>query len=157
MAPVLIGLSILSFAQGVSAARSQKKAAAEAERMGREKAARIEAETEEQKRREQLMQEQTEGAAKTRAAASGIQLTGSTAKALTALYEEHKRQLDFLDLSGRMRAREAIAEGRAARQYGETQAAQTMFSSFSNLATGIYGTGKDYGWWSKPTPRTTWV
>ena len=155
MAPVMIGLSILSFAQGMSAASKQKSAAAEAERMGREKAARIEAETAEQKRREKLMQEQVEGGATARAAASGVQLTGSTAQALTSLYEEHKRQLDFLDLSGRMRAREAVSEGRAAGAAGRAQAKQTQFNAFASAVGGIYGAGRNQGWWGVPSTTTS--
>ena len=152
----MVAISAFGTAYAVSsqmrAADAQERAAAEAERLARENAAAIEAETREEARRLALQQKQLEGTSRARAAASGITSSGSFGDYMSFLEQENQRQLEWLNESGQRRAdiarRGGYLDAASARTGAHASRAQAWGSIFSG-AKDIYGYGRNAGWWAK--------
>ena len=145
-----------SVKSSMDAEHAQKRAASEAERLGRENAAMIEAETAEQARRVREEQLQTQSLAQARAAASGAK-GGSIDIYAEEMITEQKRQLDWLKQSGESRARLAIMSGQQAGQAGRAQASATKAGAVGTFISGA-GTfasqGAKANWWNTPAGTT---
>ncbi|RKX23508.1 MAG: hypothetical protein DRP45_10410 [Candidatus Zixiibacteriota bacterium] len=138
-----------SIKSSMDAAKSQDRAAAEAERMGRENAANIEAETQRSKtvlREEQMSKE---GEARAKAAASGATVTGSLGESLDYMGKQHRDEIAWLGKSGTSRANLAKLEGGYQGMIGRNQASSTRAGAIGSAISGAgttYGYGKEAGW-----------
>ena len=145
-----------SVKSSMDAARAQDRAASEAERLGRENAAMIEAETAEQARRVREEQLQTQSLAQARASASGAK-GGSIDIYTDEMVTEQKRQLDWLKQSGESKARLAIMGGQHTAGVGRAQASATRAGAVSTVISGA-GTfasqGAKANWWNTPAGTT---
>lgn len=128
------------------------QAAADELELSREEAAAIEAETVESTRRARDQAEKAEGTSRARAAASGATTTGSLGISISAMEEEHDRQIDWMATAGASRARLALLGGEmrssAQSARADTFSAQVWGSAFSG-ASSIYSAGgsEGAGWW----------
>jgi len=126
------------------------KRAAEMEAQGRENAKLIEAETQEQARRVSAQQREAESMALAKAAASGVQVSGSTKDYLSDMSTENKRQLDWLKKSGKSKANlarsGAYVSASGVRESG-TQAKYGGYSDAVKTAGTTIAKGADEGWW----------
>ena len=160
MAGVAAVATIAGTAYGVKssldAARAQDRAAAEAERLGRENAAMIEAETAEQARRVREEQLKTQSLTQARAAASGAK-GGSIDIYTEEMVTEQKRQLDWLKQSGESKARLAVMGAQYTAGVGRAQASATRAGAVSTFVSGV-GTfasqGEKANWWNTPADKT---
>jgi len=132
-----------SIYSGMEAKDAADRQAAEQERLARENAAAIEAETAENARRLSMQQAEREGMAMAKAAASGVKTSGSTGDYLSDMSTEHKRELDWLKKSG-------ASQAGIAKQSGYTQAQGTRNAGQQALNQGIAGgiktAGSTMGW-----------
>jgi len=147
---IMAAATAYSVYSGFQAANAQEQAAAQAERIGRDNATVIEAETREEKRRLVKQQAQTEGTAKARVAASGQVGAGTTDAYLSDLSKANVEAVDWLMKSGKNRARIAISEGKYTAASGKAGAQGTRAAAVGNFAAGAAGTyeaGINAGWW----------
>lgn len=131
-------------------AEAQKKAAREAERLGKLEEERAKAETAESVSRAQKAQEQLQSMTRARIAASGVSATGSMSAYLDEMMKTHKGELDWMKKAGATRADAASMEGRYAAQTGRAAAkssAAGAASSWGSAISNIHSTGQAANWW----------
>ncbi len=153
MAPAMPFIAAASLAFGiyssVQASKQQKAAADEAERIGRENAANIEAETQESARRTKKAQDQELATAQARAASSGLEVGGTLSTFLSNLEEGQAESLAWLEKSGANRARLAELSGGYTAATGRAGASATLAAGVSQAgsdAQSLYSAGKGQ-WW----------
>ena len=150
----MTGLAIFNTIFGIySTAQEAQRydaSAAEAERIGRQNAAAVEAETQERLRVTELEQASTEASARARAAASGV-VGGSLEDSITTMATEHGRQLAWMKVSGASQARAEVTKGQYA---GATARATGSAARARGISEGIqsgvstYQFGKKHtDWW----------
>lgn len=142
--------TVMGYEASREAASDTEAAAREAERIGRENAAAIEAETQETIRRTELEQSATEARARTVAAASGT-VGGSLETVIGTMESEHERQLGWIQTSGESRERIAISAGTYAGMTGMAQASAIQAQGVASLFAGVgttFTAGSRAGWWS---------
>ena len=117
----------------------QYQAAQDARDAERENARLIEAENVEQARRMESENEARESSARARAAASGVNLTGTTGEYLSEMERENTRQENWLKRSGASRADSARRRGDAAYSSGLADA----------IGTAAGGFGQGFNWFGQ--------
>lgn len=135
-----VAIPFVQVAAAVIGAGAAVKGAVDAKKAGKENAARIKAESEEQARRTRIDQQKTEALARARAAASGAQ-GGSVDMYLSNMQNEHAKELQWLGKSAGMNASSAIKQG------------NTGFASGLGTAAGYAGqaastAASQKSWWS---------
>lgn len=146
---IMLAATAYSIKTGLDAASQQEQAAADAERIGRENAAIIEAETREEKKRMLQQQEQESGSARSKALAAGVLVTGSAETYLSDLDTAQQDAVDWLVKSGKNRERIAINTGQYTAAQGRAGASTTRAGVAANLASStanIYTAGKNANW-----------
>jgi len=149
---IMVAGTAYSIYSGMEAAETQKQAASEAERIGRENAANIEAETREEARRLALAQERELGKARAVAGASGLVSTSGTINTfIEDLQEGQAESLAWLNQSGANRARIAKLTGgytgAIGRAGAETTLAQPIGQGISNVGAAASIAGQQGSWW----------
>ena len=129
---------------GRAARKDAKRQAAETERLGRENAANIEAETMEQKRRAEEEASEQMAMNRARAAASGVESEeGSFDIFLGAEQDKFKSEIDWLVKSGMNQSRYAVSQAQsqanAIRSQGKAAAKQGMTGAITSLGTAYAG------------------
>jgi len=143
--------TVYSVSEQRKSAGQQERAAADAERIGRENAAVIESETREEIRRAKLENAQTKGKAAAIAAASGVKSTGTVGTFLTDLDSAQKDSLDWLAKSGANRSRIAELTGQYTAAQGRAGATSTRANAVGTAiqgASSVYNTGSTQSWWN---------
>lgn len=146
-----VGGTIYSVSQQRKEARQQERAAAEAEKIGRENAAIIEAETREEVKRAKLQDAATSGKARALAGASGLKTEGSISTFLSDLDTAQKDSLSWLAKSGESRSRIAELTGQYTASQGRAGATGTRAQAAGTLAGGVgsvYNIGNTQNWWN---------
>lgn len=106
-------IPVISVVASVVGAGAAVKGAMDANKAGKENAARAKAEAEEQARRTRIDQQKTEALARARAAASGSQ-GGSVDAYLAGLQDEHMKELQWIGKAGSMQESSAKTAGKSA-------------------------------------------
>jgi len=148
IAMAVIG-GVSSIMSGRAAEKAAKQQAAEAERMARQNAANIEAETMEQKRKAERAAEEQMAESRAKAAASGVQSdAGSFDIFLGSEEDKFKSDIDWLIKSGYSQADLARQQGMSAasslRSQGKAAAKQGLtkgLTSFASAGMGAYNAG----------------
>lgn len=135
-----VAVPVIQIGAAIIGAAAAAKGAIDAKKAGKENAARVKAESEEQVRRTRIEQQKTEALARARAAASGAQ-GGSVDVYMAGLQSEHQKELQWLGKSASMNASSAIQQG------------NTGFASGLGTAAGYAGTAlstaaAQKSWWS---------
>lgn len=135
-----VAVPAIQIGAAIIGAAAATKTAIDAKKAGKENAARIKAESDEQARRTRIDQQKTEALARARAAASGAQ-GGSVDVYLAGLQDEHAKELQWLGKSANMNASSAIKQG------------NTGFASGMGTAAGYAGTAvstaaAQKSWWN---------
>ena len=143
MAAAAIGSAIFSVFQGYQAKKDAKKSAAEQEKIARQNAANIEAETQEQKRRASDQEAEVSAERRARASASGTGGGGSQQTFMDAEADEFNRQLDWLTKSGANQANLTRKQGSAAAANTRRQGNSALWGGIGNAATSL---GSYSGW-----------
>lgn len=131
---------VIQVAAAVIGAGAAVKGAVDAKKAGKENAARIKAETEEQARRTRIEQQKTEALARARAAASGAQ-GGSVDVFLAGMQDQHAKELQWLGKSGSMNAS-------AAKQQGKTGFASGIGTAVEYAGSAASTAAAQKSWWS---------
>lgn len=159
MASVAAGAAIASTAStvigGRRARKAQKKAAKQAEAMGRENARLIGEENRENLRRANERVADVEASSRAKVAASGTargpgDSSGGLYRSLDAQSEEHQRQLEWMEQAGEAEEKLALTGAVMAGDLGRAQADLTQAQTFSSLFSGVgnvYSSGSTAGWW----------
>ncbi len=145
-----VGGTAYSVSSQRKAAQRQEAAAQQSEQIGRENAATIEGETREQVRRQKLKDASDAGSAKAKAAASGLENTGTISTFLSDMTTAQKESLDWLSKSGEQRARIAQLSGEYTAGQGRAAATGTRASSVNTAVSGFgsaYNIGDSQNWW----------
>lgn len=108
-----VAIPVISVVASVVGAGAAVKGAMDANKAGKENAARAKAEAEEQARRTRIDQQKTEALARARAAASGSQ-GGSVDAYLAGLQDEHMKELQWIGKAGSMQESSAKTAGKSA-------------------------------------------
>lgn len=135
-----VAVPVIQVAAAVIGAGAAIKGAVDAKKAGKENAARIKAETEEQARRTRIEQQKTEALARARAAASGAQ-GGSVDVFLAGMQDQHAKELQWLGKASGMNQSSAIKQGQAGFASNMGTAVQYAGSAAQTAAS-------QKSWWS---------
>lgn len=155
---------VISVAGAYLSYKSQQDAASDQEKMARENARqqemaaemnarRVSQETDEESRRMSKMQREQEATARAKAAASGVQQSGSISEYLEGMMSENQAQLDWHKKSGQSRVDEILWTGQSqadlSRMEGKYRSDASKSKSYGALLSGagdVYGYGKGTYW-----------